>query len=158
MKYNVSSWKKVDIIIFSPLENGVMIEPIFMQIVIPNRYVPALILRKWQSLTTIGAKINTTTTSLIIAANKVVIMQRSQKKIRCSPLDNLKSLTATNSNIFESWAILVIILMLRIIIIASHSIDKIKVSIVVPTTKAVIVAAIKQHSREIATKSKLDFE
>jgi len=94
----------------------------------------------------------------MIAAKRVVIMQRSQKKILCSPLDNLKSLTATNSKIFESCAIFVIILMLKIIIIASHSIDKMNSFIVVPTTKNVIVAAIKQHNREIATKSKSDFE
>lgn len=132
--------------------------PILIHTVIPRRYVPALIFRKWQSLITIGAKIKTTIISLIIAAKRVVIVQRSQKKILCSPLDNLKSLTATNSKIFESWAIFVIILMLNIMIIASHSIDKMNVSIVVPTTINVIAAAIKQHNREIATKSKLDFE
>jgi hypothetical protein len=48
--------------------------------------------------------------------------------------------------------------MLSIIIIASHSMDNIKVSIVVPTTIKVIVAAIKHPSNEIATKSKFDFE
>jgi hypothetical protein len=102
MKYNVSRAKAVEIIIFSPLEKGVIIDPILIQIVIPSKYVPALIFRKWQSLTTIGANIKTTTTSLIIEANSVVITQSNQKKTLCSPFDNLNNLTATNSKIFES--------------------------------------------------------
>jgi hypothetical protein len=103
-----------------------------------------------------GANIKTTTTSLIIAAKRVVIIQRNQKKILCSPFENLNSFTATNSKIFESWAIFVIILMLSIIIIASHSINAIKVSNPIPLVKPVIVAAMKQQIREIATKSKFD--
>jgi len=148
----------VEIMIFSPLEKGVIIDPMLIQIVMPKRYVPDLILRKWQSRTTIGAKIKTTTTSLITAAKRVVITHRSQKNTLWLPLYNLKSFTATNSKIFESWAILVIKLMLSIIIIASHSISFIKWIRSNPFVIPVIVAAIKQHRRDIATKSKSDFE
>jgi hypothetical protein len=49
-------------------------------------------------------------------------------------------------------------LILNIIIIAGHSINEIKFSILVPVLINVMVAAKKQHKREIATKSKLDFE
>ena len=151
--------KYVEIIIFSPLEKGVIMDPILIQIVIPKRYVPALILKKWQSRITIGANINTTTTSLIIAANKVVIIHKSQKKILWSPFDTLKSLTETYSRILESWAILVIRLILKIVMIAGHSIETINVLISIPgIIKKVMVAAIKQPNNEIATKSKLDFE
>ena len=45
-------------------------------------------------------------------------------------------------------------LMLKIIMIASHSIVAINVSIVRLWVIPVIVAAIKQHNRDIATKSK----
>jgi hypothetical protein len=41
-------------------------------------------------------------------------------------------------------------------IIASHSINPIKVSNPMPVINPVIVAAIKQQIREIATKSKFD--
>ena len=44
------------------------------------------------------------------------------------------------------------------IMIALHSIKPIKVLIPIPFTKPVIVAAIKQPNREIATKSTLDLE
>ena len=81
MKYKVSKSKAVEMIIFSPLEKGVMIEPILIQTVIPKRYVPERIFKKWQSRITMGAKINTTTTSLITAAKSVVIIHNNQKKI-----------------------------------------------------------------------------
>jgi hypothetical protein len=44
------------------------------------------------------------------------------------------------------------------IIIASHSIKPINVSIPIPYINPVIVAAMKQQIKEIATKSRLDFE
>ena len=89
----------------------------------------------------------------MIAASIVVIKQIKYRNVLRLPFESLNNFTAKYSKIFESCAIFVIILILKMIIIASNSIKLIKVEKERCSTKPVTNPAIKHPSRDIATKS-----